>query len=463
VTETLLIIEDEPLLSSELAHHYRREGWEVIEAATLAEARRQLFRQRVEPLVVLSDMSLPDGNALDLLEEARARRHDSEWVFLTGYGTVADAVRGLHLQALDFLEKPCDLERLDLVLAGALRSARAQRNLHRSAALRGRPYTPEAWRGRSQAARKVRGLLSRLAEAPFSTVVLEGETGTGKGLAARILHHSGARATAPLVEVNCAALPKTLLESELFGHEEGAFTGARGRRIGLMEQAQGGTLFLDEIGEMDLELQSKLLWALEERKIRRLGGDREIGIDLQVIAASNRDLRQEVATGRFREDLYHRLRVFRLELPPLRERPEDLEDLVPAFVEDFNAKAGKSVRTVPAEVWRRLRAYPWPGNVRELRNVVERCVLLAEGDELPGEWLQLEPVTAAPSDGPAPEGKSLVLPLDGSMTLEEIERTVIEQALKRAGGNVSAAARLLGTTRETMRYRIEKYGLGATP
>jgi two-component system response regulator AtoC len=459
VTETLLIIEDEPVLSSELAHHFRHEGWDVIEAATLAEARRQLFRQRVEPLVVLSDMSLPDGNALDLLEEARGRRHDSEWVFLTGYGTVADAVRGLRLQALDFLEKPCDLERLDLVLASASRSARAHRNLRRSAALRGRAYTPEAWRGRSEAARKVREMLGRLAGAPFSTVILEGETGTGKGLAARILHHSGARATAPLVEVNCAALPKTLLESELFGHEEGAFTGARGRRIGLMEQAQGGTLFLDEISEMDLELQSKLLSAVEEHKIRRLGGDREIGIDLQVIAASNRDLRREVAEGRFREDLYHRLRVFRLELPPLRERPEDLADLVPAFVDDFNVKAGKSVRTIPDEVWRRLRAYPWPGNVRELRNVVERCVLLADGEEFPGEWLQLEPVPRESSVGPIPQGARLVLPLDGSLTLVEIERKVVEQALDRAGGNVSAAARLLGTTRETLRYRVEKYGL----
>ena len=455
MSETLLIIEDEALLGQELRRRFGRDGWDTLLATSLAEARAWLLGRQVEPTVVLSDMNLPDGNALDLLEECRGAGLPGEWVILTGYGGVPDSVRAVKLGAYDFLEKPADVERLALVLAGAARAGKAQRRLAEQSAAEGRRYGPASYVGSSAQAANVRTMLEKLARVPFSALVIGGETGTGKGLAARILHYSGPRAAGPLVELNCAALPRELMESELFGHESGAFTGAKGRRRGLMEQASGGTLFLDELGELPAELQVKLLKAIEDKQVRRLGSEREVAIDVQFVAASNRNLEEEVREGRFRADLYHRLSVFRLDLPSLRTRKEDLRQLVPVFVREYNAKAGKRVRHVGEDVWRRLEAHDWPGNVRELRNVVERCVLFADGEEFPGDWLQLQHAVArsAPGDG-------LSLPLDGSMSLEDMERAIVAAALERAGGNVTAAARMLGSTRETLRYRVEKFGLG---
>jgi two-component system, NtrC family, response regulator AtoC len=459
VSDAILLIEDEALFGAELERHFLRQGWDVRLARSLAEAREVLVAQRRDPLVVLSDMSLPDGNALDLLEEVRKLSVAGEWVVLTGYGGVADSVRALRLGAYDFLEKPCDSARLDLVVAGAARSARAQLRLQDQAAEQTRLFCPEAYLGRSRAAVGLRAMLMKLAQVPFSTLLLFGETGTGKGLASRILHHSGAHRQGPMVEVNCAALPRELIESELFGSEAGAFTGARGRRRGLMEQAQGGTLFLDEIGDLDLDLQAKLLKVIEDRRFRRLGGSEEIRVDVRVIAATNRRLEAWVREGRFRGDLYHRISVFSLEMPPLRDRIDDLEDLVPLFVAEFNAKAGKSVRIVPEEVWTRLRSHGWPGNVRELRNVVERCVLLSDDAVFPARWLQLQAAGAAPLSAPHGGGDGLWLPLDGSVSLDDMEGFIIRNALERADCNVTAAARLLGTTRQTLRYRVQKYNL----
>jgi len=461
MSDTLLLIEDEPLLSAELVRHLTRAGFEVTTAYTLAEARRLLLNDDVQPLVVVSDMSLPDGNALDLLEAVRSAARSGEWLFLTGYGSIADSVRALRLGAFDFLEKPCELERLDLVIAGAARSARAQRQLRERAAAENRRYTPEAFVGRSVAARTVRELLARLARVPLSTLLLTGETGTGKGLAARVLHYSGSRREGPLVEINCAAIPHDLLESELFGHEPGAFTGAKGKRRGLLEQAQGGTIFLDEIGELGPDLQAKLLSVIEERRFRRLGGTGPIDIDVQLIVASNRNLSERARTGEFRSDLYHRITVFTLELPSLRSRLEDLDELVPPFVAEFNAKAGKGVHIVPPEVWTALREHDWPGNVRELRNVIERCVLLSDTPTLAAHWLQLRASREdVMSDPIVPNGRrSLQFPLDGSLSLDDMERKIVSEALERSDHNVTAAARLLGTSRETLRYRVNKYGL----
>jgi transcriptional regulator with PAS, ATPase and Fis domain len=302
-------------------------------------------------------------------------------------------------------------------------------------------------------------LLERLAAVHINTLLIEGETGTGKGLAARILHHSGLRAEGPLVEVNCAALPAELLESELFGHEPGAFTGAKGRHRGFFEQASGGTLFLDEIGETTLQLQAKLLKAVEDGRIRRVGGERETEVDVQIFAASNRDLRGRVANGEFREDLYHRLTVLRLELHPLRARMEDLTELVWAAVAEFNAATPTPVKVIPDRVWERLRAYRWPGNVREVRNVMERSVLLSTSSVLSDQWLNLPSGSQAPRpDDPT----AVVLPLDGTMTLDQMEVRILSRALEQADGNVSAASRLLGISRQTLRYRIEKHGLTAS-
>jgi DNA-binding NtrC family response regulator len=457
---TLLIIEDEPLLGQELSRHYGKAGWEVELARDLAEARTLLTERQLDPLLILSDMNLPDGNALDLMEELQGRLPRCEWLFLTGYGSVQESVRALRLGAYEFLEKPCEMARLDLVIASATRGILAQRRLLEQAELGHRKYSPEAYVGKSPAAQHVREMLARLTRVPFSAIIIGGETGTGKGLVARILHHGGERGPNPLVELNCAALPRELLESELFGHEAGAFTGATGRHRGLIEQADGGTLFLDEIGEMPLDLQAKLLKAIEDRKFRRLGSEREISVDIQVLAASHRDLEAMVHEGAFRSDLYHRLSVFRLNLPALREVKDDLEELVPLFIAELNAKAGKQVKIVPERAWAELRTHHWPGNVRELRNVVERCVLFADGPVFPVQWLQLRGYQPPTPLNPGADG--LFIPLDGSMDLDDMDRYIIETTLNQHHGNVTATARALGTTRETLRYRVRKYRLKET-
>ena len=463
MAETILLIEDETLLGAELARHFERSGLDVVLVEDIERARRALLETGVAPLVVVSDMNLPDGNALDLLEEVRgheASETSSEWIFLTGYGTVADSVRALRLGAYDFLEKPCDPKRLDLIVAGARRSALAQRRLDDHVDQRNRFYPIEAFVGHSAKASEVRELLGRLTGVPISALVIGGETGTGKGLVTRILHYSGPRAKAPLIELNCAALPRDLLESELFGHEAGAFTGANKRRRGLIEQAHGGTLFLDEIAEMEIDLQSKLLKVIEDQRLRPLGSEREVSVDLQIVAASNRDLAQIARTGEFRADLYHRLSVFDLELPSLASRIEDLDELVPMLIEEFNARSGKNVNMISDQAWQALKSYDWPGNVRELRNVIERCVLFSDGADLPVRWLQL-PGPQDREEQPRIDGQALNLPLDGSMSLEDMDRFIVQTALERTNYNMTAAARNLGTTRQTLRYRAQKYDLKA--
>ncbi|NOT86525.1 MAG: sigma-54-dependent Fis family transcriptional regulator [Methylococcaceae bacterium] len=457
--ETLLIIEDEKLLGTELSRHYRTHGWEVILVASLAKAKELLVEQDLEPLLILSDMNLPDGHALDFMETHKKNVSYAEWVFLTGYGSVPDSVRALRLGAYDFLEKPCDLERLDLIVASAARSAAIQRRVIEQTKQRHRRYTPDAYVGKSEQARQVREILTRLTQVPFSALIIGGESGTGKGLAARILHYGGSRAQQPMIEVNCAALPRELLESELFGHEPGAFTGAAGRHRGLLEQADGGTLFMDELGEMPLDLQAKLLKVIEDHKVRRLGGEKEIHVDVQIVTASNRDLEKMAQEGSFRADLYHRLSVFRVILPPLRLATEDLGELVPLLIAEYNAKAGRQVKDIPEEVWRKLKAHHWPGNVRELRNVIERCVLFSEGATFPIAWLQLPSQAGFPLVDNRLTENSICLPLDGSMALEDMDCFIIKTALERADNNLTAAARALGATRETLRYRVRKYNL----
>lgn len=452
--QTLLIIEDEKLLGTELSRHYRKMGWEIVLAATLKEARELLISKTIDPLLILSDMNLPDGNALDFMESIKKYVGSTEWLFLTGFGNVPDSVRALRLGAYDFLEKPCDLDRLDLVIASASRSASMSRRVIEQSLQGHLRYSPDAFVGHSEKAQQVRKLLTKLTSVPFSALIIGGETGTGKGLIAKILHYGGSRATQPMIEVNCAALPRELLESELFGHEAGAFTGASGRHRGLLEQADGGTLFMDELGEMPLELQAKLLKVIEDKKVRRLGSEKEMTVDVQIIAASNRDLEMMAKEGTFRADLYHRLNVFSVNLPPLREMVEDLDELVPLFVAEYNAKAGQQVKQISAEVWQKLKNHDWRGNVRELRNVIERCVLFADGTEFPAQWLQL-----GTSEKVSVDSNYIHLPLDGSMVLDDMDKFIIQTALERTNYNLAAAARALGTTRETLRYRVRKYEL----
>ena len=459
MSDSLLIIEDEALLGNELARFFRKRDWDVTLTRNLEEAEATLGTEAIDPLVVLSDMNLPDGNALDFLEKIKDKAHDSEWIFVTGYGSVADSVRAVRLGAYDFIEKPCDPERLNLLVEGAARSARAQRRLSQQNQQQTNRYSVEALIGDSPITSTLRQMIWQMAQVPFSSLIISGETGTGKGLIAHILHHTGSRAHAPLIELNCAALPKELLESELFGYEAGAFTGAKKRHRGLFEQAHTGTLFLDEIGEMDLDLQTKLLKAVEDLRIRRLGGESEISIDVQIIAASNLDLSTRVEQGLFRSDLYHRLNIMSLRVPSLRERKQDLEQLVPAFIAENNRKSNKNVKQISESAWAKIRSYNWPGNIRELSNVIERCVLLASDEQLPEHWLQLSQATAAQAEAAKMPENGILLPLDGSLSLQEIEKYVIQEVLNRTDENVTAAARMLGTTRMTLRYRIQKYNL----
>lgn len=481
MSDTILIIEDERLLGSELQLHYRRQGYETIWAETCADARRKLKSRSFDPLLVLSDLNLPDGNGLDLLEENTGKLNGCEWVFLTGYGDVPDSVRALQLGAFDFLTKPCPQEQLDMSVHSALRSAQAQRRLLTGTQDASQRYTVNSFVGDSPVTEQTRQMLQQLSQVPYSALILTGETGTGKGLAARILHYNSTRAQQPLVELNCAALPKELMESELFGHEAGSFTGAKGRHRGLIEQADGGTLFLDEIGEMPLDLQAKLLKVLEDHKVRRLGGERELSINIQIIAATNRNLQTEISAGHFRADLYHRLSVFELRLPALKERPSDLHQLVPVMLAEFNGKTGRKVSHIPSRVWSMLENYPWPGNVRELRNVLERCVMLSTSNVLPEQWLQLQAAPLpdnseqATAETPAPpldppaisqqslmgsgSGNTLCFPLDGSMGLDDMVGSLISRMLEIHEGNVTEVARVLNTTREKIRYRIEKLRL----
>ncbi len=455
---SLLLIEDEILLGNEIARYFQKKGWEVRIARDLATAKSMLENQQFDPLVIVSDMNLPDGNALDFMAHCKDGLPRCEWLFLTGFGSVSDSVRAVRLGAYDFIEKPCDLERLNMLVEGAARSARIQRRLENETQRQNSRYTLSTLSGKSPAMQQLREMVQQMAKVPFSSLIITGETGTGKGLIAKVLHYSGRRANMPLIEINCAALPHELLEAELFGYEAGAFTGAKKRRRGMFELAHSGTLFLDEIGEMDLELQGKLLKAVEELRIRRLGGEQEIDVDVQIIAATHQDLRQRVKEGRFREDLYHRLNVINIQIPPLRDRMEDLPDLVHQFIAENNTKSGKQVRHIPDRVWHKLENYDWPGNVRELRNIIERCVLLATDEEFPEQWLQL----ALPADTSVVEATGdagILLPLDGSLSLQDMEKFIIQKVLEKTDHNVTAAARMLGTTRETLRYRVQKYHL----
>lgn len=476
MSDTILIIEDEKLLGQELRDYYCDMGFEAMSAASCKEAKAKLNNQEMRPSVILSDLNLPDGNGLDLLEETRTALSACEWVFLTGYGEVPDSVRALRLGAFDFLTKPCAQEQLDMVVHSALRSAQAQRRILTDSLNAGKMYAPEVYIGSSKVSRQTVEMLRQLSHVPYNALILSGETGTGKGLAARILHYNSRRAREPLIELNCAALPKELMESELFGHEAGAFTGAKARHRGLIEQAHNGTLFLDEIGEMPLDLQAKLLKVLEDRKVRRLGGEHEISVDIQVIAATNRNLQDEIQAGNFRSDLFYRLGVFEIRLPSLRERIEDLDALVPSLVAEFNLKSGKKVVQISPEAWRRLKNYSWPGNIRELRNVLERSVILSTSNQLPEQWLPSGNSNAEGYGLKADHGNAcsfipvvddlnhcqrldLQFPTDGTMGLDDMESEIVRKMLEKYHGNVSEVARILKTTREKIRYRIEKYHL----
>jgi two-component system, NtrC family, response regulator AtoC len=437
-----LILDDDALIRTVLADRLERAGHAVRVAGSLAEARALL--RTALPDIALLDVKLPDGEGTELLAEL-AGELDVPCIMMTAHATVSSAVGALKLGARDLLEKPLSYERLDASVNSALEVTRLRREVR---ALREQGRDTGVIIGASPGMQELFRMVERVAPAENTTVLIQGETGTGKGVIAKLIHRLGPRAQQPFVNVTCTALAETIMESELFGHEKGAFTDARAMKRGLVELADHGTLFLDEIGELSPRLQSKLLQFIEERTFRRVGGTRDLTVDARLVAATNR----EVDAGRFRADLYYRLRVVPLHLPPLRERASDIPELVKHFVDVYSRELGRKVRRISPDAIDVLAAYTWPGNVRELRNVIERSVLLADGDALTVDALPPE-LRAPRRNGEAP----IQMGPDG-MDIESIERTLLREALRRSEGNRTTAGRLLGLSRHQIRNRLKKYG-----
>jgi len=445
---TVLVVDDESLIRWTLAERLGAEGVAVVEAETAKAALAQ-FGPDID--LVLLDFKLPDSDGLTVLKTMKAKDPDVPVILLTAFSSIETAVEAMKQGAYHYANKPFNLDELTLVVQKALETTELRREVKALRASRSEPYAIACIVGDSAPMTALKSLLQKVASSPASTVLLRGESGTGKDLAAKTIHYNSSRAAKPFMNITCSALPDALLESELFGHERGAFTDARQLKIGLLESADGGTVFLDEIGEMVPALQAKLLRFLEEKAFKRVGGSADVRVDVRVIAATNRDLEDAVKQGRFREDLYYRLNVMQIVLPPLRERSSDVPPLVTYYIDVFNREFKKQVRGATPEAMELLKAYRWPGNVRELRNAVERAMLLTEGEWLTGDALPL-------SNDRASTARTMALPEEG-VSLETLERELVKQALRRTGGNQTKAATLLGLNRDQIRYRIEKFGL----
>lgn len=464
---SLLLVDDEQVLIRAIADFLDRHRY-VTNIATTGEEALEVIENE-PPDVVLLDYRLPRMNGLQVLQKVKEKHPEIEVIMMTAYGSVEAAVEAMKCGAFDFISKPVDLEELRLVVKKAFESLRRANELDylRSRADRENPTHRVV--GQSKAMEQMRSLIDQISsiestsgrEAP--AILITGETGTGKELVAQAIHHRSCRSQGPFVEVNCGAIPGTLLEAELFGYEKGAFTDAKTKKIGLFESADGGTLFLDEIGSLDLNLQVKLLKAIEERSVRRLGSLSNRQFDVMLVAATNCPLEQAIENGTFREDLYYRLKILTIHLPPLRERAEDSVLLADHFVQLHARRYNRGETQLSESARAAIASYHWPGNVRELSNVVERAILLKKGEKaIDAEDLGLGPTPVKSKlSAAATDGDLLTIDLSGGLVLEDLERDIIERVLIQTGWNRTKAAQLLGLSRETLRYRIEKHDLKA--
>ena len=453
---TVLVVDDEPSLRDMLTILFKRDGFDVTAAPGVEAAREAIAGSPTPYGIVLTDLLMPDGSGLDVLTSARQRSTQTEVIVMTAHSTLETAVEAMKRGAYDFITKPFANLELRAVVEKAFekRALLAENQALRAIVSRdqGRDLL-----GRSEEMRRIVDLIHRIASSR-TTVLITGESGTGKERIARAIHELSDRKDKPFLVVNCGAIPETLIESELFGHDKGAFTGATSRHLGIFREADGGTVLLDEIGELPTAMQVKLLRVLQERKVRSVGGTAEITLDVRVLAATNRNVEEMVKAGTFRQDLYYRLNVIRIEVPPLRDRRGDIGELAAFFLARCAAEHKKEIRGFTSDALRSLDAYAFPGNVRELENVVERAVALASSQSIGLGDLPREVSGAAAQTTPA----LLELPAEGCNlddVLGEVERRILLQALERTGGVRTNAARLLGVTLRSLRYRLQKHSL----
>lgn len=465
----ILIVDDEKLVRWAIARKCAEWRYETIEAETAEQALRAM--QTDPPDAVLLDVHLPDQSGLDVLEKLKHGGEMPPVIMMTADPQLEDVKAALRLGAYDFVGKPIQFEELGVTLQNAMETSSLRTEVE---SLRGEMRRRTGYHDVIGVSRKMTELMKfvcKVSASEASTILIQGESGTGKDLIAKAIHYRSSRKDKPFVAINCSAIPETLMEAELFGHERGAFTDAKAMKKGLFEVADSGTLFLDEIGELSPLLQAKLLRVLEDQLVRRVGGIRDIQVDVRVIAASNRDLERAVREGHFRQDLYYRLAIISIFLPSLRERKEDISPLVDFFIAHYNRKFRKSVQGLTDETQRLVAEYNWPGNVRELKNALERAMILAEGPLLEAEDLPfavvggsmgggLESAEAAAPSGWKPKRALPALSIpEGGTSLEEMERAMVEMALRQSHGNQIKAAKLLDISRDALRYKMKKFGL----
>jgi DNA-binding NtrC family response regulator len=453
----ILVVDDEKMIRWSLGEALRGWGYEPYEAET-ANAALATFDAE-PPSAVLLDINLPDGSGLDVLRKIRHRQSDAVVIMITANVLVDETIAALRGGAYDFIGKPINLEELHVAIRNGIEASHLRKEVTQLRRERAQKFSFDQIIGQSPAMREMLAMARKVAESEVSSVLLQGESGTGKDLVAKAIHYQSNRADGPFIAINCAAIPGTLIESELFGYEKGAFTDAKARKEGMFEQAEGGTLLLDEIGELELSLQAKLLRVLEEGAFRRVGGLKDIPFDARIIAASNRDLRKESEAGRFRLDLYYRLSVIQIDIPSLRERGDDVIQLAEYYIESFGQRLRKTVRGIEDDVAEAFRRYHWPGNVRELRNVIERALILEDDDVITTKYVPQGVVAGTNQSSSASDGSGahelFRLPPAGA-SLEEVEMSLVRQAIDRSGGNQTRAAELLDISRDQLRYRLKK-------
>jgi len=451
--DRILIIDDEKSILDLLSVVFKKEGYKVVTALSAKAALDYINKDDFD--LILTDIKLPQMSGMKILQHIKDKDPDMPVVMITAYGTIKQAVEALKMGALDYVVKPFNMEELKIIVAQGLEKRRIQaENVLLKKELKEK-YGLESMVGKSKTMREIYSLIEKIAGTD-STVLVSGESGTGKEIAARAIHHQSSRRDKSFVSINCGALPENLLESELFGHVKGSFTGAIANKKGMFEVAEKGTLFLDEVGEMSPWTQVKLLRTLQDKKIRRVGGTDEVPVDVRIIAATNQDLKKRIEEGKFREDLFYRLNVISLEVPPLRDRKDDIPVLITHFLKKYCARMGRKMKRIPPRVMKIFESYAWPGNVRELENTIERIIAIEERETITESSLPeelLAPQSETERDYELKPG------FDLNTTIDEISKNFVQQALRRANGNLKETAELLGINYRSLRYLIEKLEL----